>query len=136
MVHHLQIPALLIDNLRRRQGWAEDRFQHRQTGRDRAATEWRSRLAAVLHLVGSAVDDFHADLSRLYAGACLDALAGSVAYDVQLAYVSPDGSWRFPSELSADALEQAPPLPIAEAISHIRALGVDVVVPQMFCIPA
>ncbi|MDT5221120.1 MAG: D-alanine-D-alanine ligase, partial [Mycobacterium sp.] len=92
-----------------------------------------SRLS-VLHLVGSAVDDFHADLSRLYARACLDALADTHRYDVQVAYVSPDGLWRFAEELSADALRSATPLPISEAIVHLRSLRVDVVVPQMFCI--
>ena len=48
---------------------------------------------SVLHLVGSAVDEFHADLSRLYAGACLAALTDSARDDVHLAYVSPDGWW-------------------------------------------
>lgn len=89
----------------------------------------------VLHLVGSAVDDFHADLSRLYAGACLDALADPDRYDVHLAYVSPDGSWRFPNDLSAAALSAAVPLPISTAIERLRTLRVDVVVPQMFCLP-
>ena len=54
---------------------------------------------SVLHLVGSAVDEFHADLSRLYAGACLAALTDSARDDVHLAYVSPDGWWRFPADL-------------------------------------
>jgi D-alanine-D-alanine ligase len=89
----------------------------------------------LLYLVGSAVDDFHADLSRLYAGGCLDALAGSVRHVTQIAYVSPDGKWRFPSDLSAAAIEQARILSVAEAVNHIRALGVDAVIPQMFCIP-
>jgi D-alanine-D-alanine ligase len=93
------------------------------------------RPLRILHLVGSAVDDFHADLSRLYAGACMDALAGSPDYCAHVAYVSPDGSWRFPTELSDRALERAPVLKVADAVSHIRALGVDAMVPQMFCIP-
>ncbi|WP_310768674.1 D-alanine--D-alanine ligase [Mycobacterium sp. Z3061] len=90
---------------------------------------------SVLHLVGSAVDDFHAELSRLYARACLDALAAADRYDVLLAYVSPDGSWRFPDDLSARALSSARPLPVSQAITQLRALRVDVVVPQMFCLP-
>jgi len=89
---------------------------------------------SVLHLVGSAVDEFHAELSRLYARACLAALAGE-DYDVLLAYVSPDGSWRFPADLSAEALSSARPLPVSKAIAHLRSLRVDVVVPQMFCLP-
>ncbi len=93
------------------------------------------RSLRILHLIGSASDDFHADLSRLYAGACLAALAESAAYDIQIAYVSPDGLWRFPTALSADALERAPALELADAVGRIRALGVDAMVPQMFCRP-
>jgi D-alanine-D-alanine ligase len=88
----------------------------------------------LLYLVGSAVDDFHADLSRLYAGACLNAQS-STQHVTHVAYVSPDGKWRFPSDLSATAIEQARILSVAEAVNHIRALGVDMVIPQMFCIP-
>src|SRR5689334_11211218 len=89
----------------------------------------------VLQLVGSAVDEFHADLSRLYAGACIDALAGDDRYDMRVAYVSPDGRWRFPADLDADSLAAATPMTIAEAIGHLQTSGVDVVVPQMFCLP-
>jgi D-alanine-D-alanine ligase len=92
-------------------------------------------MPTVLHLVGSAVDEFHADLSRLYAGACLEALAGRAHYDTHLAYVSPDGSWRFPADLGVDSLRAAVRMSLAEAITHIGFLGIDVVVPQMFCLP-
>ena len=90
---------------------------------------------SVLHLVGSVVDDFHAELSRLYAGACLDALADSATYDVHLAYVSPDGSWRFPTGLDDRALTNACPLSTAEAVTYLTTLDLDLVVPQMFCVP-
>lgn len=89
----------------------------------------------VLHLVGSAVDDFHADLSRMYARACLDALADPGRYDVQLAYISPGGSWRFPGDLGAQALRSTAPVPVSEAVNHLRSLDVDVALPQMFCLP-
>ncbi|MDT5011471.1 MAG: D-alanine-D-alanine ligase [Mycobacterium sp.] len=92
-------------------------------------------MISVLHLVGSAVDEFHAELSRIYAGACLDALADPALYDVHLAYVSPDGSWRFPSGLGVRARSGAPGLSAPEAIARIASLGIDVVVPQMFCLP-
>ena len=94
-----------------------------------------ARTLRVMHLVGSAVDDFHAGLSRLYAGACLEALAESAGHDAQVAYVSPDESWCFPSELSTRAIAQAPALSMAEAARHIGTLEVNVVIPQMFCIP-
>ncbi|MDX1891184.1 D-alanine--D-alanine ligase [Mycolicibacterium sp. 050158] len=90
---------------------------------------------SVLHLVGSAVDDFMADLSRLYAGACLAALTAPGRYDHHLAYVSPDGSWRFPADLGADALASAIAMPLDDALAYVKMLGVDVVVPQMFCLP-
>ncbi len=89
----------------------------------------------LLHLIGSAVDDFHADLSRLYAGACLDALGGSTTHVAVIAYVSPDGSWRFPTAVSTLAIERTPALTLAEAVSHIQAVGVDAMIPQMFCPP-
>ena len=89
----------------------------------------------MLHLVGSPVDEFHAELSRLYAGDCLAALAGDERYDAQVAYVSPDGSWRFPSSLDAAALASAVPMSLAEAVSHLTFTSVDVAVPQMFCLP-
>jgi D-alanine-D-alanine ligase len=88
-----------------------------------------------MYLVGSAVDDFHADLSRLYAGDCLTAQGKSAHHVAAIAYVTPDGKWRFPSDLSATAIAQARILSVAEALNHIRALGVDAVIPQMFCIP-
>ena len=90
---------------------------------------------SVLHLVGSAVDDFYAELSRLYAGACLAALAEDDRYDMHLAYVSPDGSWRFPADLGAKSIASAVAMSPADAIAHLAVLGVDVVVPQMFCVP-
>ncbi|WP_455012624.1 D-alanine--D-alanine ligase family protein [Mycobacterium antarcticum] len=90
---------------------------------------------SVLHLVGSAVDEFHADLSRLYAGACLDALVDSERYDVHLAYVSPDGTWRFPGDLRPTSLASAVTMSLPEAVAHLELLNVDVVVPQMFCLP-
>lgn len=90
---------------------------------------------SVLHLVGSAVDDFHADLSRLYASSCLDALTDVGSYDVHIAYVSPDGGWRFPTDLSPGSLDAAIPMSIAEAVAHIEVVGIDVMVPQMFCLP-
>jgi D-alanine-D-alanine ligase len=90
---------------------------------------------SVLHLVGSPVDDFHADLSRLYAGGCLAALTDPERYEVHIAYVSPGGWWRFPADLGADALEVAEPMSISNALAHIVRLDADVVVPQMFCLP-
>lgn len=89
----------------------------------------------LLHLTGSAVSDELAELSRLYAGGCLAATADPERYASAVAHVSPDGSWRFPDDLSPAALAAAPPLPPAGALARIAALAPDVVVPQMFCLP-
>ena len=43
-----------------------------------------------------------AELSVLYAADCLVATADPVQYDAHVAHVSPDGSWRFPQDLSVD----------------------------------
>ena len=92
------------------------------------------RPLTVLHLVGSPTDEFHAELSRVYAGACLDALADDGRYDAQIAYVSPDGSWRFPVDLGARSIAAAVSMSIADATAHLAVLDVDVMVPQMFCL--
>lgn len=89
----------------------------------------------VLHLAGSAVSDFMADLSRLYAGDCLAATADPDLYEFHVAYVTPDGRWRFPADLSDEAIAAAEPTSLGRALDRIAGLGVDVVVPQMFCLP-
>jgi D-alanine-D-alanine ligase len=89
----------------------------------------------VLHLVGSAVSDFLCDLSRLYARDCLDAIDDPARYEPVIAYVTPDGRWRFPEGLDREAIFAARSLSLAGAISQIRSLDVDVMVPQMFCLP-
>ena len=89
----------------------------------------------VVHLVGSAVSDFLADLSRLYAGDCLSAVADGARYQPHIAYVSPDGTWRFPVDLEASSIAAAAPLTLGAAVERLEALHLDVVVPQMFCRP-
>jgi D-alanine-D-alanine ligase len=89
----------------------------------------------VLHLVGSAVSEFYCDLSRLYAQDCLESTANAALYEFHIAYITPDRQWRFPSDLSYEAIASASPMPVAEAIQVLTALKIDVMVPQMFCIP-
>ena len=89
----------------------------------------------VLHLVGSAVSDFLVELSSLYAGDCLAATADPDRYEFHIAYVTPDLRWRFPASLRPDAIADAPALALADAIGQLTALDLDVVVPQMFCLP-
>jgi len=89
----------------------------------------------VLHLVGSAVSDFYCDLSRLYASDCLESTADPARYEFLIAYVTPDLRWRFPHDLSRQAISAARPMSVADAISQLMALDVDLMVPQMFCVP-
>ncbi|WP_211241771.1 D-alanine--D-alanine ligase family protein [Patulibacter minatonensis] len=87
----------------------------------------------VLHLAGSPTSAFHADLSRLYAADCLDAIAGA-DLESHVAWVAPDGRWRFPDDLSPAAIAGAEPLALGDAVRRIAGLEVDVMVPQMFCL--
>jgi D-alanine-D-alanine ligase len=89
----------------------------------------------VLHLVGSAVSDFYCDLSRLYAQDCLENTANSALYEFHIAYVSPDRTWRFPTSLDQSAIEAANPMSLASAVQVLTELKIDVMIPQMFCIP-
>ena len=89
----------------------------------------------VLHLVGSAVDDFYCDLSRLYAEDCLAATANLALYEFHIAYVTPDRNWRFPTSLSPEAIAAAAPMSFSAAIPVLTALNLDLMLPQMFCIP-
>ncbi|MDZ8081656.1 MAG: ATP-grasp domain-containing protein [Nostoc sp. DcaGUA01] len=89
----------------------------------------------ILHLVGSAQNDFYCDLSRLYAEDCLAATTERSRYDFQIAYITPDRQWRFPRSVSQEDIAQAKPMPVSEAIEFIAAQNIDIVLPQMFCIP-
>ncbi len=89
----------------------------------------------VLHLVGSAESDFYCDLSRLYAQDCLVNTANSDRYEFYIAYVSPDRQWCFPDSLALESVATAPKKSIAAAIQILLDLQIDVVIPQMFCIP-
>ncbi|SIS20071.1 D-alanine--D-alanine ligase family protein [Williamsia sterculiae] len=90
-------------------------------------------MRTILHLAGSPTDDFHAELSRLYAADCVSTLTDSARYRFLLAYVGPDGLWRFPAAFDPDSIAAASALPLRAALDHIAASGVDAALPQMFC---
>lgn len=97
-------------------------------------------MARVLALVGSAVDDFHAELSKVYARGFLDAMTFDRDHSVSVALVSPDGTWRFPlgtgsASIGGDAIGAAEPMGASDALALVRAHEIDVMVPQMFCRP-
>jgi D-alanine-D-alanine ligase len=89
----------------------------------------------ILHLVGSAHNDFYCDLSRLYAQDCLAATAERSRYEFLIAYITPDRQWRFPASLSKEDIAIAKPMTLGDAIEFITAQNIDLVLPQMFCIP-
>lgn len=92
-------------------------------------------VVRVLHLVGSATNDFLGELSQLYARGCLDATADRECYEFHIALVTPDLTWRFPRALDPATIAAAEPMDLARAIGHLSALRIDVMVPQMFCLP-
>lgn len=92
-------------------------------------------MLRILQLVGSASSDFYGALSRRYAQDCLDALQNSTNYTFLIAYITPDGQWRFPASLDDSDLRAAPPLPLSAAIQRLEQLSIDIALPQMFCIP-
>ena len=92
-------------------------------------------VLSILHLVGSANNDFYCALSRLYAKDCIAATANPARYKFYIAYITPDRQWRFPSSLSQPDIMAAKPMSVAEAISFITAQNIDLVWPQMFCLP-
>ncbi|NER30328.1 MAG: D-alanine--D-alanine ligase [Symploca sp. SIO1C4] len=89
----------------------------------------------ILHVVGSAESDFYCNLSRLYAKDCLAATANPSLYQFHIAYITPDCQWRFPLSLSREDIASAKPMPLSDAINLITAKNIDLVLPQMFCIP-
>jgi D-alanine-D-alanine ligase len=93
------------------------------------------RAIDVLHLVGSAVDPFYADLSLRYARDCLRETTDPARYRHHIAYVEPGGRWRFPDGLDPAAIRAAEPVSLAAALAHLERLRPDVAVPQMFCRP-
>ena len=92
-------------------------------------------VVRILHLVGSADNNFYCELSRNYAQSCLLTTANPLLYDFVIAYITPDGQWRFPSSLSPEDIAVAKPMPLVEAIQLITALKIDLMLPQMVCIP-
>ncbi|NJL70031.1 MAG: D-alanine--D-alanine ligase [Microcoleus sp. SM1_3_4] len=89
----------------------------------------------VLHLVGSAVSEFYCNLSCLYARDCIESTANTALYEFHIALITPDRQWRFPTSLSSDAIASAPGMSLAEAIRVLTALDINVMLPQMFCLP-
>lgn len=91
-------------------------------------------MIRVLHLVGSAESAFHVNLSRLYARDCLEAIVDLDRYESYIAYISPDGAWRFPKSLHDADIAAAQSLAIEQALPILASLNIDIALPQMFCL--
>lgn len=91
-------------------------------------------MLRILHLVGSAYDEFYCDLSRLFAKDSLTATNSSL-YDFRTAYITPDGHWRFPASLSQADIAAAQPYPLSDALKFLTEQNIDVMLPHMFCLP-
>ena len=81
----------------------------------------------IVQWVGSPVDEFHAELSRLYARASAEALA--TRHVVRFAYVAPGGTWQFPDSLDAGSLADADPLSATAGIARLAEMRPDVGTP-------
>ncbi len=91
-------------------------------------------MIRILHLVGSPTSKFHVDLSVLYAKGCIEALTDPARYEFVIAYVTPDGLWRFPQSLDPAGIDEVPTLSFSAAIAEITSRKIDLAIPQMFCL--
>ncbi|WP_300641290.1 hypothetical protein [Nocardioides sp.] len=89
----------------------------------------------LLHLVGSPTDDFHAELSLVYARGALASLQEGTDHEHVVAFVAPDGLWRLPDRPALDdaTLGSTEPVELATALRRVREVGIDAALPQMFC---
>lgn len=88
----------------------------------------------VLHLVGSATNQFYCDLSVLYARGCIEATADASRYTFLIAYITPDRQWRFPASLTPEGIAAAKAMPLTAALQVLSQQSIDVALPQMFCL--
>ena len=90
----------------------------------------------ILHLVGSAFNDFYCGLSHRYAEGCLENTAKvELLRNFQIAYVTPDGQWKFPRSLSLEDIAAVKPMSLPDAIQFIITQNIDLMIPHMYCIP-
>lgn len=89
----------------------------------------------LLHLVGSPTDDFHAELSLVYARGALASLQAGTDHEHVVAHVAPGGLWRLPDRPALDeaTLAATEPVDLATALRMLQGAGVAAALPQMFC---
>lgn len=91
-------------------------------------------IRRVLHLVGSPTSRFFGELSEVYARGCIAALEDPERYAFVLAFVTPNGLWRFPLSLEPQAIAAAEPVELGTALTTLAAARIDIALPQMFCL--
>ena len=90
----------------------------------------------VLHLVGSSLNDFYRSLSHGYAQSCLwNTESVPSLRNYLIAYITPDGQWRFPYSLWKEDVDAAHPMSLASAIKYLKTRSINVVIPHMYCFP-
>jgi D-alanine-D-alanine ligase len=90
----------------------------------------------ILHLIGSPVNDFYCTLSHGYAESCLwNTYYVSSLGNYAIAYITPDGRWRFPSSLGKENIDYAKPMSLSHAIEYIKMQNIKLVIPHMYCFP-
>lgn len=87
--------------------------------------------AKLLHLAGSVESQFLFDLSLLYCKTSWEALTQEFS-DSWLAVVTPDRQW-YLTQTFENATETSEPMSQEVALDRLAGLGIDVVVPHMFC---
>jgi len=91
-------------------------------------------LRKILCLVGSPTDQFHLELSELYARDCALALGEIGDFQFIFMHVSPDGSWRLPADLKRETIASTPTSGLAEILAMLDLQHFHMGLPQMFCL--
>jgi D-alanine-D-alanine ligase len=75
-------------------------------------------------------------LSRGYAQSCLwntENVASLRNYII--AYITPDGQWRFPNSLWKEDVDTVQPVSLSSAVKYIQMRNIHVVIPHVYCFP-
>lgn len=89
----------------------------------------------LLYLTGSPESDFYCNLSHTYAEDSINAIANNHNYNILIAHITPDQQWKFPTSFHPQDIANAESMTLSQAIDVIKARNIDLVLPQMFCIP-
>ncbi|MEM6363890.1 MAG: hypothetical protein AAF745_05655 [Planctomycetota bacterium] len=87
----------------------------------------------VLVLAGSPMDQFHADLSRVYASESFESLNGDSEIEFTLAWFHPDETVAFVADFQPETVATAKTTSLVDACKTIVDTDVDAALPQMFC---